>query len=128
MYQRQVSFGEAINMALAQNYCNFNGRSSRSEYWWFTLFMAMINFGLGFILGIFGAGQSGINFITGIVGLAFLLPSIGLCVRRLHDTGHSGWWILLAVVPLANILLIVWFCQDSYHGMNQYGPEPNLTA
>lgn len=46
----------------------------------------------------------------------------------LNDTGHSGWWVLLSVIPLANILLIVWFCQDSYHGMNQYGPEPNLVG
>lgn len=128
MYQRQVTFGEAVNKALSQNYCNFNGRASRSEYWWFVLFMAIVNFAIGFVLGIFGSSETGVSIITSIVGLAFLLPGLGLCVRRLHDTGHSGWWVLLSVIPLANILLIVWFCQDSYHGMNQYGPEPNLVG
>lgn len=128
MYQRQVTFGEAVNKALGQNYCNFNGRASRSEYWWFVLFMAIVNSAIGFVLGIFNSSETGISIITSIVGLAFLLPGLGLCVRRLHDTGHSGWWVLLSVIPLANILLIVWFCQDSYHGMNQYGPEPNLVG
>ena len=128
MYQRQVTFGEAVNKALGQNFCHFNGRASRSEYWWFVLFIAIVNFAIGFVLGIFGSSDTGVSIITSIVGLAFLLPGLGLCVRRLHDTGHSGWWVLLSVIPLANILLIVWFCQDSYHGMNQYGPEPNLVG
>ena len=58
MYQRQVTFGEAVNKALAQNYCNFNGRASRSEYWWYVLFTAILGMAIGFILGIFGAGVS----------------------------------------------------------------------
>lgn len=83
MYQRQVSFTEAIKMALQQNYCNFSGRSSRSEYWWYSLF----TFILGFIIAIFAGilGENAGNALTGIVYLALLLPGLGLTVRRLHD-------------------------------------------
>lgn len=65
--------------------------------------------------------------VCGIVGLALLLPSLGLCVRRLHDIGKSGWWWLLALIPIVGaIILIVWFCKDSQPTENQYGPIPNL--
>lgn len=126
MYQRQVSFGEAINRAVAQNYCNFSGRSSRSEYWWYVLFTAIIGCGVSFI---FSGNQTTMSIISGIVNLVLLLPGLGLCVRRLHDTNRSGWWILIGFIPVVGwILLIVWFCQDSQRGSNQYGPEPNLVA
>ncbi len=69
------------------------------------------------------------SIISGIVNLVLLLPGLGLCVRRLHDTNRSGWWILIGFIPVVGwILLIVWFCQDSQRGPNQYGPEPNLVA
>ena len=69
------------------------------------------------------------SIISGIVNLVLLLPGLGLCVRRLHDTNRSGWWILIGFIPVVGwILLIVWFCQDSQRGSNQYGPEPNLVA
>lgn len=126
MYQRQVSFGEAINRAIAQNYCNFSGRSSRSEYWWYVLFTAIISCGVSLI---FSGNQTTMSIISGIVNLVLLLPGLGLCVRRLHDTNRSGWWILIGFIPVVGwILLIVWFCQDSQRGPNQYGPEPNLVA
>ncbi len=86
MYQRQVSFVEAIKMAIQQNYCNFSGRSSRSEYWWFTLF----TFILGVLLTlIFGDGTLG-SVISGVVNLALLLPSLGVAVRRLHDIDRKS--------------------------------------
>ncbi len=126
MYQRQVSFGEAVNRAIAQNYCNFSGRSSRSEYWWYVLFTAIISCGVSLI---FSGNQTTMSIISGIVNLVLLLPGLGLCVRRLHDTNRSGWWILIGFIPVVGwILLIVWFCQDSQRGPNQYGPEPNLVA
>lgn len=127
MYQRQVSFGEAIQKALVENYCNFTGRASRSEYWWYVLFNAILSFCIGFVLGIFGASPVVVNVIQGIVGLALLLPGLGLAVRRLHDINKSGWWLFIALIPLVGaILLIVWYCKDSDRGMNQYGPEPNV--
>jgi uncharacterized membrane protein YhaH (DUF805 family) len=127
MYQKQLSFGEAVNKALAQNYCNFSGRASRSEYWWYALFTMILGAVIGFVLGIFGAGSTAVSVIQGLVSLALLLPGLGLCVRRLHDISKSGWWIFISLVPLLGaILLIVWFCKPSDAGMNQYGPEPNM--
>ncbi|MDE5645431.1 MAG: DUF805 domain-containing protein [Muribaculaceae bacterium] len=127
MYQKQLSFGEAVNKALAQNYCNFSGRASRSEYWWYVLFTMILGVVIGFVLGIFGAGSTAVSVIQGLVSLALLLPGLGLCVRRLHDISKSGWWIFISLVPLLGaILLIIWFCKPSDAGMNQYGPEPNM--
>ncbi len=126
MYQRQVTFKEAVVSALQNNYCNFNGRASRSEYWWFQLF--------GFILGIvveivFCWSQNAMNVASGLVGLALLLPSLGLCVRRLHDIGKSGWWIFISLIPIVGwIILLVWYCKDSQMAPNEYGDVPNLVA
>lgn len=123
MYQRQVTFAEAIKMALTQNYCNFNGRSSRSEYWWFCLFSFIIGIAVNLIFGDGYVGQCA----SGLVSLAFLLPSLGLMVRRLHDIGKSGWFILFSLLPLIGwILIIIWTCRDSQQGDNEYGPEPNM--
>lgn len=125
MNQRQLGFGEAINIVLAQNYCNFTGRASRSEYWWWVLFMAILGFVIGFILGLFGASGSTVQVIQGIVGLVFLLPGLGVAVRRLHDINKSGWWLFLTFIPLVGaIILIIWFCKPSDSGVNAYGDEP----
>lgn len=110
--------------ALTNNYCNFSGRASRSEYWWFVLF----TFILGYVItSIFYSHTSTLNIVSGIVNLALLLPSLGLGVRRLHDIGKSGWWIFIGFIPLVGaIILIVWFCSDSQRTPNEYGPVPNL--
>ncbi|MDE7388345.1 MAG: DUF805 domain-containing protein [Muribaculaceae bacterium] len=123
MYQRQVSFGEAIRKAIVENYCNFSGRASVSEYWWFALF----NFILGMALTcVFGSGTLGTS-VSGVVSLALLLPGLGLAVRRLHDIGRSGWWLFLCLIPLVGaVILIVWFCKASQPEINQYGPVPNM--
>lgn len=122
MYQRQVTFGEAIKMALQQNYCNFSGRSSRSEFWWFQLFTFLLGVVISFI---FGDETSG-TMISGLVSLVLFLPNLGIQVRRLHDTGHSGWWWFIALTGIGVFLLIYWYCCDSQRGENQYGQEPNL--
>ncbi len=126
MYQRQVTFKEAIVSALQQNYCNFSGRASRSEFWWFALF----NFILSAVISIvFCWSQNAMNIVTGLVNLALLLPSLGLAVRRLHDIGKSGWWIFISLIPIIGwILLIVWYCKDSQMEPNEYGPVPNLVG
>ncbi len=104
-----------------KKYIVFSGRASRKEYWMFFLFNIIIVFVLGFIEGLIG------NF--GIVGilysLAVLLPSLAVSVRRLHDTDRSGWWLLVALVPLiGSIALLVFMVQDSTTGRNQYGANP----
>lgn len=128
MYQRQVSFTEAIKMALQQNYCNFSGRSSRSEYWWFTLFYFIVSFIVSFIGN--ATGSQVFNYwLSFFVGLALFLPSLGLCVRRLHDINKSGWWVLLNLIPVVGwIILLIWVCKDSDPTDNQYGPVPNVVA
>ncbi len=124
MYQQQVSFGDAVKRALTVNYCNFNGRSSRSEYWWYVL----ATFILGMVVGLIFGSQSTIgSIVNGVVGLALFLPGLGLCVRRLHDIGKSGWLVLLAFIPLVGaIILIIWFAKESEMAPNQYGPVPNM--
>lgn len=120
MYQRQLTFGEAVKLALTVNYCNFNGRSSRSEYWWFCLFTFII----GAILSLFSGSTAG-TIISAVVNLALLLPSLGLCVRRMHDIDR--WWVLINLIPLVGwIIFIVWAVKDSQPTPNQYGPVPNL--
>lgn len=100
-------------------YCCFTGRASRSEYWWWFLFVVIV----GAILGMFGKTGEVLN---GIAGLALFLPGLGLAVRRLHDISKSGWWVLLALIPVVGaIILIIWYVQDSDQYTNQYGPVPN---
>ena len=125
MYQYQLTFGEAVNRAF-QNYCNFSGRASRSEYWWWCLFTFIV----GIVISIaFCWSQTANSIASGVTSLFFFLPSFGLLFRRLHDTGRSGWWWLLGLIPVVGtIILLVWCCQDSQRGDNQYGPEPNLRS
>lgn len=134
MYQYQVSFSDAISRAF-NNYCNFKGRASRSEYWWFALFNFIIMFILGVFEGFFAAGEgegSAMNIIMysaqGLWSLATLLPSLGLFWRRMHDIGKSGAYFFLGLIPLVGpIILLVFLCKDSQMSDNQYGPVPNMT-
>lgn len=105
MYQKQVSFGEAITLALKKNYCNFSGRASRSEYWWFTLFEVI----LSLVISVATMGSETVSSIaSGLFSLAFLLPNLGITVRRLHDIGRSGWWMLLYwVVSIISACMLV---------------------
>jgi uncharacterized membrane protein YhaH (DUF805 family) len=104
-----------------KKYAVFTGRARRKEYWMFALFNVIIAIALGIIEGIVG----GPGVLGGLYGLAVLIPSIAVGVRRLHDTGRSGWWILIGLVPVIGfIVLIVFFTTDGQPGTNQYGPNP----
>ena len=110
-----MSFGQAVSNCFT-NYANFSGRARRSEYWYFTLFHFLINFAVGLLR---------IPAVSSLVALALFIPSLAVGVRRLHDIGKSGWYILIALVPLVGaILLLVWECRDSDPGSNLYGPNP----
>lgn len=124
MFQRQVTFEQAVRSALQQHYCDFSGRASRSEFWWFELFGVI----LGAIISAFGIFSTGaVSVIQSIVGLLLFLPSLGLCVRRLHDINKSGWFVLLSFIPIVGIIiLIIWWCKESEMQPNQYGPIPNV--
>ena len=95
-------------------YADFKGRSRRSEYWWATLAIGILGTVIGAIL----------PDLAWIWTLATLVPSLAMCVRRLHDVGKSGWWYLISLIPLVGcILLLVWFCTDSKED-NQWGVNP----
>ena len=116
---RMVGFVEAITLFF-QNYVNFQGRSSRGAYWFWVLASIGISFVTGFIDGlIFGAAGP----VNGLFILATLIPSISLGVRRLHDIGRSGWWLLISLTIIGIILLIVWACFPGERKENDYGPD-----
>ncbi|OQY23195.1 MAG: hypothetical protein B6I37_05835 [Desulfobacteraceae bacterium 4572_35.2] len=108
-------------LAVLRNYAGFSGRARRQEYWMFLLFNMIIAVVLGFIEGLFGSP----GILGSIYSLAVLVPSIAVSMRRLHDTGRSGWWMLIGFVPLIGaIVLLIFFVQDSMQSSNQYGPSP----
>ena len=121
-----MSFQDAVRVCLTQKYVDFSGRARRSEYWYFVLFGIIVSVVAGIIDGILGTRNTLGNYglVGGIASLALLLPNLGVGVRRLHDTGRSGWWLLIGLIPLVGwIVLIVFFVQDS-QADNQYGPNP----
>ena len=113
-----MGFGDAVKQALGK-YATFSGRARRSEYWYFTLFNVIVSFVAGILDAVIGVPATQV-----LVGLALLLPGLAVSVRRLHDIGRSGWWLLIAFTIIGIILLIVWYCQDSDPGQNQHGSSP----
>jgi uncharacterized membrane protein YhaH (DUF805 family) len=110
-----------------KKYVDFTGRARRREYWLFFLANLIIGFVLGFVLGIADVPAESLSWILSVYQLAVFLPSLFVGVRRLHDTGRSGWWLLIALIPVIGaIILIVWYVQDSELGSNQYGPYPKM--
>ena len=104
-----------------QNYTGFQGRAARTEYWMFVLFNLIASIVLSIIQKILHLDP----YLTSLYSLAVLLPSLAVGARRLHDTGKSGWWLLLSLIPLVGaIILLVFMCQDSQDSENQHGPNP----
>jgi uncharacterized membrane protein YhaH (DUF805 family) len=145
-----MSFGQAIKSVFSQ-YATFTGRARRSEYWWFQLFSFLVSlpvqiFFFVMYLAAFAPvfenadsngqySEAAIEdidwglFVIGvvptiIVGLVFFLPSLAVLVRRLHDTGRSGWWYFISLVPGASIVLFVFAVLEGEPHDNQYGPDP----
>lgn len=112
---------------VVKKYAVFDGRARRKEYWMFVLFYVIIYVILGIIDGLIGtsANNSFGGLLAGLFGLAVLLPSIGVGIRRMHDTNRSGWWILISLIPCIGwIWFIVLAAQEGTIGDNQYGPDP----
>jgi uncharacterized membrane protein YhaH (DUF805 family) len=102
-----MTFGKSISTCFSK-YANFNGRASRSEYWWWVLFVILVSAATGMVS----------EMLSGIFSLAILLPYLAVGARRLHDTDRSGWFLLLNLIPLIGwIILLVFFIQE--------GKEPN---
>lgn len=114
-----------------RKYFVFEGRARRKEYWMFVLFSILISIVLSIVERVTGlySAENGVGFLSSIYSLAILIPSITVGVRRLHDTGKSGWWILIGLIPfIGSIVLIVFFVMDSDPGQNEYGPNPKLVS
>ncbi|MET8129836.1 DUF805 domain-containing protein [Streptomyces sp. NPDC005065] len=104
-----------------KKYAVFSGRARRKEYWMYALFNAIA----ATIALVLDAVLGTLPIITAIYVLAVLLPGLGLYVRRLHDTGRSGWWVLFGLVPLVGgITLFVFTCLEGERSQNAYGPDP----
>ncbi len=118
---RDVKFAEAPALFF-KNYVKFEGRSSRGAYWWFFLANVIVSFVLGFIDGTLGLYAGGVGTLGGLWTLAILIPSIAIGMRRLHDIDKSGWWLLIAFIPLVGVIwLIVLFCQPGKRADTQFG-------
>ena len=118
--------------SFASRFRDFSGRSRRAEYWLVQLFLVVTNLAVAFIdlaLIVWDVDRCIANGGGGIVGLVWILvtivPALALLVRRLHDTGKSGWWALVGFVPfLGALLLLVFTVTDSTPGDNKYGSNP----
>lgn len=112
-----MSFSDAIKTCF-RKYADFNGRARRSEYWYFCLFLVAAEMVLSLIF-------KSDSFIFRLFSAAVLLPGLGVEVRRLHDIGKSGWFILLSLIPLVGaIILLVWAAREGDAGTNAYGENP----
>jgi uncharacterized membrane protein YhaH (DUF805 family) len=109
-------------LAVLKNYAGFSGRARRTEYWMFGL----VNFVITLVFYILAFLHAGFFIVlVALYGLAVLVPSLAVLVRRLHDTGMSGWWILIVLVPfVGGIVLLVFTLLPGNHGPNRYGDDP----
>ena len=118
-------------LEVLKKYAVFSGRARRKEYWFFVLFNLIISLVLTFIDSALGTlnEETGYGLLSGVYSLAVLIPSLAVAVRRLHDTGRTGWWLLIGLIPLIGlIVLLIFFVQDSKPGENEYGPNPKEQA
>ncbi|MEM1077784.1 MAG: DUF805 domain-containing protein [Pseudomonadota bacterium] len=122
----------AVQAALS-NYATFTGRTGRPAFWWWSLsvfvLLAVLNlldaYLVAPLLGFDAAAQNAGQPLALLAGLALLLPNIAIGMRRLHDTGRSGWWLLLGALPvIGGLVLIYFYVQPSEEGENPYGPQP----
>ncbi|WP_343329794.1 DUF805 domain-containing protein [Polaribacter staleyi] len=112
---------------LKEHYADFSGRARREEYWMFTLFNAIFSIAISVVFtGVAIAIEAPLlASLSYIYSLAVLVPSLAVLVRRLHDTGKSGWFFFIALIPLiGGIWLLVVLCTDSQNGANKWGENP----
>jgi uncharacterized membrane protein YhaH (DUF805 family) len=110
-----------------RKYADFNGRARRAEYWWFYLFVIIAFVVASIVDSLLGLGGSvgPYGLVSALLGLAMILPSLAAGVRRLHDTDRSGWWLLIALIPLIGaIVLLVFYVLEGTRGDNRFGPDP----
>ena len=120
-----MTFQNAVRTCFAK-YVTFSGRARRAEYWYFVLFTFLGSAIAGIIdSAIFGRTMPDATLLGGIFSIATFLPGLSALVRRLHDTGRSGWWWWIILIPLIGVLvLLYWLIQPGKTGTNDYGLDP----
>jgi uncharacterized membrane protein YhaH (DUF805 family) len=114
-----MDFGDAIRDGFSK-YTTFSGRSSRSAYWWWFLFGVLVSIFAGILDAIIGTFVFRV-----IVGLGLLLPGLAVLVRRYHDAGHSGWWVLLWIIPVVGFVVWLIFTLTDSKPPNEWGDGPD---
>jgi uncharacterized membrane protein YhaH (DUF805 family) len=108
-------------LKVLRDYAEFEGRARRMEYWMFILVNLLVLLAISLVEFLLGLGGT----LSFLYSLAILIPSVAVSVRRLHDIGRSGWWILIGIIPvLGALVLLVFYCIDSDPGDNEYGADP----
>lgn len=121
--KKHMDFKTAVSTCVKDKYMEFNGRASRSEYWYFMLGYMIVYIVLSIVGGLISQTVSMV--LVSLLCLGVLLPSLAVGVRRLHDLNKSGWWLLIALVPLiGSLILLYFFIQKGTDGPNQYGADP----
>ena len=135
-----MNFIQSISTCM-RKYVTFSGRATRSEFWWFYLFTVLVNLvatsqASSFVPALFEGQDMTENeslyflnnffflYLSTITSLILLLPSLAVAVRRLHDVGRSGWWILITFTVIGIIPLLIWYVTDTKDEENVYGPNP----
>ncbi len=110
-------------LSVIRQYFVFDGRARRKQYWMFMLINCII------LIALYSLNQMArTEMFTSIYSLFIFIPSLALTVRRLHDTGRSGWWFLVSFIPFIGSLILLYFMvKDSFPGTNEFGPNPKET-
>ena len=116
-------FIDAFKLVVLKNYANFDGRIGRGAFWRFVAINVVVTIVLGILAQTFGI----VFWLAYVIwGLGLIVPSVAAAVRRLHDTGKSGWMILIGLIPIIGIIvLIVFYAAEGDQQPNDYGPVPN---
>lgn len=116
-----MDFGTAIRTCL-RKYVDFSGRAARSEFWWWILaYIGGVVVATVFDVAAFRHSDA---LFSGIFALAVFLPTLAVTARRLHDTGRSGWWQLLWLIPILGQLVVLYWLTNPSEGPNRFGPDP----
>ena len=118
-----MTFTTAVRTCF-QKYATFSGRARRSEYWWFQAFLALVV--LAGTMLVFLLRSEVPFYLTMVVAVGLVVPSISVTVRRLHDTSRSGWWYLITLVPYVGALVLLVLCCLDSDPSNQYGNSPKV--
>lgn len=108
-----MNFGESLSTCFSK-YANFDGRAPRSEYWWWALFVVIVQITAEYTYPVLGV----------IVLIGILIPTIAVTARRLHDIDRSGWWQLIGLIPLVGLIVMIYWLVQPTGPDNRFGPAP----